>query len=48
MARRIFYSFHYKPNVMRVSQVRNIGRLEANGSVTDNEWETIKSGLPSR
>ncbi len=30
MARRVFYSFHYKPDVMRVSQVRNIGALEAN------------------
>jgi len=28
MARQIFYSFHYKPDVMRVSQVRNIGALE--------------------
>lgn len=44
MARRVFYSFHYKPDVMRVSQVRNIGALETNRPATDNDWETVKSG----
>jgi hypothetical protein len=44
MARRVFYSFHYKPDVFRVSQVRNIGAIEANRPATDNEWETVKSG----
>jgi len=44
MARRVFYSFHYKPDVMRVSQVRNIGALESNRPATDNDWETVKSG----
>jgi hypothetical protein len=44
MARRVFYSFHYNPDVMRVSQVRNIGSLEANRPATDNNWETVISG----
>jgi Thoeris protein ThsB, TIR-like domain len=44
MARRVFYSFHYKPDVFRVSQVRNIGSIEANRPATDNDWETVKSG----
>ena len=44
MARRVFYSFHYNPDVFRVSQVRNIGRLEANRPATDNDWEAIKRG----
>lgn len=44
MARRVFYSFHYKPDVMRVSQIRNIGALEANRPATDNDWETVTSG----
>ncbi|MBE4575725.1 hypothetical protein BOO36_18150 [Vibrio navarrensis] len=44
MARRVFYSFHYVPDVMRVSQVRNIGALEANKPASDNDWETVKSG----
>lgn len=44
MARQIFYSFHYRPDVMRVSQVRNIGTLEANKPAADNDWETVISG----
>lgn len=44
MARQVFYSFHYKPDVMRVSQVRNIGSIEANRPAADNDWETVKSG----
>ena len=44
MARRVFYSFHYTPDVTRVSQVRNIGVLEANKPATDNDWEEVVSG----
>lgn len=44
MVRRVFYSFHYKPDNWRVWQVRNIGAIEGNPAVTDNEWETIKRG----
>lgn len=41
MARRCFYSFHYKPDNWRVSQVRNIGVIEGNRPAPDNDWETI-------
>ena len=41
MARRVFYSFHYKPDCWRASQVRNIGAVEGNQPVSDNDWETI-------
>ncbi len=44
MTRRVFYSFHYKPDVMRVSQVRRIGALVDNEPVRDNDWETVTSG----
>jgi len=44
MIRRVFYSFHYKPDCWRVSKVRNIGMIEDNLSVTDNDWETITRG----
>lgn len=44
MARRGFYSFHYKPDNWGASQVRNMGVIEANRPVTDDEWETIKRG----
>jgi len=41
VTRRVFYSFHYKPDVFRVSQVRNIGKIEDNKPATDNDWESI-------
>ncbi len=44
MARRVFYSFHYKPDSWRASEVRNIGVIEGNRPATDNDWEDIKSG----
>lgn len=44
MARRIFYSFHYKPDATRASQVRQIGALEGNKPVSDNDWEKITMG----
>lgn len=44
MARKAFYSFHYKEDNWRVSQVRNMGLIEGNRPATDNDWETIKSG----
>lgn len=40
--RQVFYSFHYKNDVRRVAQIRNIGALEDNKSVSENEWEEIK------
>ncbi|MEJ7820687.1 MAG: TIR domain-containing protein [Chitinophagaceae bacterium] len=42
--RQIFYSFHYFNDVFRVQQIRNMGSLEDNKSVSHNEWETIKNG----
>lgn len=44
MARRVFYSFHYKPDNWRASQVRNIGVVEGNRPVSDNDWEAVKKG----
>lgn len=42
MARRAFFSFHYRKDGWRVSQVRNIGKLEADGPLSDNDWEQLK------
>jgi len=39
--RRIFYSFHYKPDNWRTSMVRNIGVVEGNKPASDNDWESI-------
>jgi len=44
MARRAFYSFHYKPDNWRASQVRNMGVVEGNKPASDNDWETVKKG----
>lgn len=44
MARRVFFSFHYKPDNWRASQVRNIGALEGNQPANDNDWEEVTSG----
>lgn len=44
MARKCFYSFHYVPDNARASQVRNIGVIEGNPSVSDNDWESVTRG----
>lgn len=44
MARRVFFSFHYKPDNWRASQVRNIGKVEGNSPASDNDWESITKG----
>lgn len=43
MARKAFYSFHYKPDNWRAAKVRNAGVIEGNQLVSDNEWESIAS-----
>ena len=44
MKRRTFYSFHYEPDNWRAAMVRNIGSIEGNEPVSDNDWETAKRG----
>ena len=44
MGRRVFFSFHYKPDSSRASQVRNMGALDGNQSVSDNDWEAVTKG----
>ncbi|MBX7133943.1 MAG: TIR domain-containing protein [Fimbriimonadaceae bacterium] len=44
MVRRCFYSFHYIPDSVRASQVRQIGTVEGNPPARDNDWETIVGG----
>lgn len=38
----VFYSFHFKTDVMRVQQVRNIGTIEGNPATSPNAWERLK------
>ena len=44
MRRRTFFSFHYKPDAERAAQVRNMGMVDGNNPVSDNDWETVKKG----
>ncbi len=44
MARKVFFSFHYKPDNWRASQIRNIGKVEGNSPASDNDWETVTKG----
>ena len=44
MARRVFFSFHYKPDNWRAAQVRNAGMVEGNTPLSDNDWESITKG----
>jgi len=44
MARKCFFSFHYQPDCIRASQVRQIGSIEGNPPARDNDWESIIGG----
>lgn len=44
MARKVFYSFHYKPDNWRASQVRQMGVIEGDEPVSDNDWEKVTKG----
>lgn len=48
MARKCFYSFHYKPDNWRVSTIRNIGAVEGNKPASDNDWEAVTGGGDSK
>ncbi len=44
MARKSFFSFHYKPDNWRAGQVRNMGIVEGNQPTSDNDWESVTKG----
>lgn len=44
MKRQVFYSYHFKPDSWRVAMVRNIGSIEGNRQVTDNDWGKVITG----
>jgi hypothetical protein len=44
MSRKAFYSFHYKPDNWRASQVRKMGVISGNKPAADNDWEEVKKG----
>ncbi len=40
--RQVFYSFHYERDVWRAAQVRNMGVVEGNEPLSENDWEEVK------
>jgi MTH538 TIR-like domain (DUF1863) len=42
MARKCFLSFHYKPDCWRVSQIKNMGKIEGQSVLSSNSWEEVK------
>src|SRR5688572_19391309 len=44
MARKVYFSFHYKPDCWRAATVRNIGAVEGNKPAADNDWESVTKG----
>lgn len=44
MPKKVFYSFHYDADNWRAGMIRNIGVIEGNPAVSDNDWEAVKRG----
>ncbi|NWD22622.1 TIR domain-containing protein [Pseudomonas yamanorum] len=42
MPKECFFSFHYKPDNWRVSQVKQIGAINEQPLLASNKWEEIK------
>lgn len=42
--RQLFFSFHFGKDNWRASQIRNMGVVEGNKPVSDNDWEQVKKG----
>ncbi|MDN3017176.1 TIR domain-containing protein [Paenibacillus sp. BSR1-1] len=42
MGRKVFFSFHYNEDNWRAAQVRNMGVVEGNTPIRDNNWEEVK------
>lgn len=40
--RRVFYSFCFDDDAMRVQQIRNMGLLDGDEPVSPNEWEQLR------
>lgn len=40
--RQVFFSFKYADDFARVNQIRNMGAIEGDSIVSDNEWEEVK------
>lgn len=42
MKRQVFFSFEYRKDAWRASQVRNMGKVDKSSTFSDNDWEEVK------
>lgn len=42
MKRRVFFSFEFKKDAWRASQVRNMGMVDSSSTFSDNDWEGVR------
>ena len=40
--RQVFFSFEYKKDAWRASQVRSMGKVDDSSTFSDNDWEEVK------
>lgn len=40
--KQVFFSFHYKRDAWRASQVRNMGMVDDSSTFSDNDWEEVR------
>ena len=40
--RQVFFSFEYKKDAWRASQVRNMGKVDDSSTFSDNDWEEVR------
>ena len=41
--RQVFFSFEYRKDAWRASQVRNMGKVSDSSTFSDNDWEEVKN-----
>ena len=41
--RQVFFSFEYNKDNWRAGQVRNMGKVDNSSTLSDNDWEEVKS-----
>jgi hypothetical protein len=43
MVKKVFFSFHHQADIARVAQVRNIGIVEGNTPLAENDWALLSA-----
>ena len=45
---QVFFSFHYRRDSWRASQVRNMGKVSDSSTFSDNDWEEVRYKTESK